>query len=219
VDLHAKGVQDREELLRGDHDRAERGAEVLGLGWPHETLDHLAELHVPGAEVVEQDEAAQHAEGLLAGQVGAVPGDDDPDLQLVVQGLRVGRPADGRAVTDERGRVALVVQRLLVPQRAGTQPGERTPGQPLVAVGDPAGGGLAQPQQAAGRADHVLFPQRAIAERGRAERQAEQWQGRLGGRCAGGGQFLGQLVDLLARAEEGQQVGAGRPQPVRTRCR
>jgi hypothetical protein len=215
-DLHAEGVQDGQDLRCRDHDRAERGAEVLGLGRPHETLDHLAELHVAGAEVVQQHEAARHAERLLAGQVRCVPDDDDPDLQLVVESLGVGRPPDGVTIADERRRVALVVQRPLVPQRARTQPRERSPGQPLVAVGHAPGngltpgGGLAQPQQAAARADHVLLPQRAITERCRTERQAEQVRGRVTGRYLFGGQLPGQLVDLLARREEGQQVGAGR---------
>src|SRR3984885_11116894 len=115
--------------------------------------------------------AADRGEGLLAGQVGAVPGDDDANLKLVVQRLGVGRPADGIAVADERGRVALVVQRLLVPQRAGTQPRERAPGQPLVTVAHRPGDGLTQPQQAAGHTDHVLGPQRAVAERRRTERR------------------------------------------------
>jgi len=209
-DLHAEGAQDGQDLRRRDHDRAERGAEVLRLGGPHETLDHLAELHVAGAEVVQQDEAARHAERLLAGQVLCVPDDDDPDLQLVVESLGVGRPPDGVTVADERRRVALVVQRPLVPQRARAQPRERSPGQPLVAVGHPPGGGLAQPQQAAARADHVLLPQRAITKRRRTERQAEEVRARLTGRYRFGGQFPGQLVDLLARREEGQQVGARR---------
>ena len=159
ADLDGQLVQGAQELVRGDHDGAERGTEVLGLGRPHEALDHLAELYVAGAEVVEQHEAADCGEGLLAGQVGAVPGDDDADLELVVQRLGVGRPADGIAVADERGRVALVVQRLLVPQRAGTQPRERAPGQPLVAVAHRPGDRLTQPQQAAGHTDHVLGPQ------------------------------------------------------------
>jgi len=74
--LDFQGVQERQQLRRRDDDRAERGPEVLGLRRPHEALDHLAELHVAGAEVVNEHEAAHRTKGLLRCQIGAVPGDD-----------------------------------------------------------------------------------------------------------------------------------------------
>ena len=76
-------AQDGQELRRRDDNGTERGPEVLGLRL-HQALDHLAELHVAGAEVIDQHETAHHAKGLLGCQIAAVPGDDDPDLQLVV---------------------------------------------------------------------------------------------------------------------------------------
>ena len=107
-------------------------------------------------------------------QVAAVPGDDDPDLQLVVQGLGVRWPAHGVSVADERRRVPLVIQRLLVPQRARTQPRERAARQPLEAVAHHPRGRFAQPQQTAAHGDHVLLPQRAVTKRQRTERRSQQ---------------------------------------------
>jgi hypothetical protein len=80
ADLDLQRAQHGQELRGSDDDGAERGPEVLGLRRTHQSLDHLAELHVAGGEVVDKHETAQHAQGLIGCQVGAVPGDDDPDL-------------------------------------------------------------------------------------------------------------------------------------------
>jgi len=163
-DQPGEPVQLGQHLVGGHHSGAERGGEVLRSGHAEPTLGHFAVLQVAGGDVVEDHEAADRSERLLGSDVAQGLGQHDCDLELVVECLGVGRPAQQLAVGDDGQRVAPVVDRLLVPQRTRAQPRKNSSGDPFVAGDQPGQSRRRQPEHAAGGVDHVPLPQRAVSK-------------------------------------------------------
>ena len=75
----------RQHLVGGDDDARDGVGEVLGL-LRAEAREHLGVLDVAGAEVVEDDEAADGGLRLLRRRVEEAVSEDAADLQLVIEG-------------------------------------------------------------------------------------------------------------------------------------
>jgi hypothetical protein len=114
--VHARGHPGRREveLVRRDEAWAHGGREVLPQPGPEADL-HLAELDVTGAPVVEDRVAGDRVGGLGHARLPHPAGDHRGDLQLEVEVGRVVRPRDRHVGADHRVRIALPVDRDLIP--------------------------------------------------------------------------------------------------------
>ena len=141
---------------------------------------HLVELHVARGKVVEHDEAADGSLGGRRVGVAQRTGEDEAELELVVERLRVRRHGDVVAVGRERQMIAHVVDRLAVPQRVRLELGERAPRHRLVGGDDGRDRGHEAAHEAARGIDRMCLIQHEIAKRARLERQSGRCRRPLG---------------------------------------
>ena len=152
----------RQDLVGGDDDARDGVAEVLGL-LRAEAREHLGVLDVAGAEVVEDDEAADGGLRLLRGRVEEAVSEDAAELQLVVEGAGVGGDGDGGAVGHESQVVAHVVDGLAIPECLGLERREGRARDGLVGAHERGDGGHEPAYEPARGIDGVALVEHEVA--------------------------------------------------------
>ncbi len=136
-----------------------------------EAAEHLGALHITRAEVVENDERADRFGCFVGCRIEQRRSQDESDLQLEVERLRIVRDRNRRAGGYESLCVGHVIDRLTVEQRLRLELGHRPAGDPFVQRSHAVQAGVESSDQATGGIDVVLFVQHEVTERHRLERQ------------------------------------------------